>query len=130
MLLSELSADIQQKLIKERAELCSRWKVNTPYQICFTDAEGTRYFTAVRKQSPWNDDKGHYMHFGGGSCWYITYGKIQWSTTKNPVGQVEYIWVKSGKTFNVSRNGTPIPKTLPTKAEVLQLAKNIGNLVI
>ena len=57
MLLSELSADIQQKLRKERAELCSRWKVNTPYQICFTDAEGTRYFTAVRKQSPWNDDK-------------------------------------------------------------------------
>ena len=130
MLLSELDANIQQKLKVERTELHSKWKVNTPYQICFTNAEGTRYFSAVRKQSPWNDDKGHYMNFGGGSCWHITYGKILWSTTKNPVGETEYVWVKSSKIFGKSLNGTIIPSTLPTKAEVLKLAECIGGLVL
>ena len=121
MQLSDLREDIQQQLLAERTTLCSKWKVNTPYQVCFTNAEDTRYFTAVRRQLSWNDDKGNYMPFGGGSVWHITYGKILWSRTKKPMGGFDYIWVRSNKTFGKSANGTEIPKTLATKAEVMQL---------
>lgn len=130
MTLSDLPQEVQQELINERVELCSKWHRNTPYEVCFTNKEGTRYFEARRKQSAYSDDRGNYMPFGGGSQWYIYYGKILWDRRKNPVGEWDYYWVKTGQTFGKSSNGTMIPKSLGKKSEVIELAKNIGILVI
>lgn len=46
------------------------------------------------------------------------------------MGQKTYYWVKSNKTFGKSSNGTIIPTKVGTKKEVLEIAKNIGILVI
>lgn len=130
MTLNDLDFDIKNKLVEQRKELCSKWKKNDSYNICFTNEEGTRYFRATRVVSSWNDDKGNYMPFGGGSCWKIRYGKIKWATEKDPLGGTVYSWVQSRETFSKSVNGTVIPNEVKTKKEVLEIAKQIGTLKI
>ena len=130
MLLSELDQKVQEQLLSERAELSTKWYKNTPYEVSFTNLEGTRYFTAVRKQDPWNDDKGNYMPYGGGSRWHICYGKILWSTGKDPFGGKTYFWKRTSQLFAKSSNGTVIPQSVATKKEVIEIAKRIGILVI
>lgn len=76
MMLDDLDIDIKNSLLESRKNLCSEWKENTAYRVCFTNPEGTRYFRAVRCCVSWGDDKGNYMPFGGGTYWKITYGKI------------------------------------------------------
>ena len=75
MQLSDLNQEIQQKMRKDRALLHQTMKRNTPFEICFTNEEGTRYFKAIRKQHPFTDDKGNYMPYGGGS-YYIAKKKF------------------------------------------------------
>jgi hypothetical protein len=126
--LSELPIEIQTALCEERVKLCEKWKHNDAYNVCFTNAEGTRYFRAHRKTHahPVYD-----MPFGGGSTWEITYGKILWDTRKAPLGdEVEYRWIRSGKVFGKAANGTEIPKRVSTKKEVMEIAKSIGILVM
>lgn len=130
MLLSDLDQKVQEKLLKERAELSTKWHKNTPYEVSFTNLEGTRFFKAVRKQDSWSDDKGNYMPYGGGSHWYICYGKILWATERDPFGEKTYYWKKSNQTFGKSSNGTVIPKLVATKKEVMDIAKQIGILVM
>lgn len=130
MMLDDLDIDIKNSLLESRKNLCSEWKENTAYRVCFTNPEGTRYFMAVRCCISWADDKGNSMPFGGGTYWKITYGKILWKTGRDVMGQKTYYWVKSNKTFGKSSNGTIIPTKVGTKKEVLEIAKNIGNLVI
>lgn len=130
MTLNDLNIEVKNQLIEERKQLCNKWKENSAYRICFTNPEGTRYFLAIRKVLPWNDDKGHYMSFGGGSYWQIRYGKIKWATEKDPIGGKVYLWVKSRETFSKSANGTNIPNEVKTKKEVLEIAKNIGILIM
>lgn len=130
MMLDDLDIDIKNSLLESRKNLCSEWKENTAYRVCFTNPEGTRYFRAVRCCVSWSDDKGNYMPFGGGTYWEITYGKILWTTGKDVMGQKTYYWVQSNKTFGKSSNGTIIPTKVGTKKEVLEIAKNIGILVI
>lgn len=130
MKLDDLDSKIKNELLEQRKELCSKWKQNSAYDICFTNTDGTRYFKAMRVVLSWNDDKGHYMPFGGGTYWKIIYGKIKWATVKNPIGGKDYVWVQSRETFSKSANGTVIPIKLKTKKEVLEIAKQIGTLVM
>lgn len=130
MLLTDLEQSVQDQLRNERESLYSTWFRNTPYEVLFTNKEGTRYFNAIRKQAWWNDNKGHAMPFGGGSEWHIFYGKILWTTRKNPVGGKDYYWTQSSQIFGRSTNGTVIPRTVATKREVLAIAKAIETLII
>ena len=130
MKLDDLDGKIKNELLEQRKELCLKWKQNSAYDICFTNTDGTRYFKAMRVVLSWNDDKGHYMPFGGGTYWKIRYGKIKWATVKNPIGGKDYVWVQSRETFSKSANGTVIPIKLKTKKEVLEIAKQIGTLVM
>ena len=130
MKLDDLDIEIKNELLEQRKELCSKWKQNSAYDICFTNTDGTRYFKAKRVVLSWNDDKGHYMPFGGGTYWQIRYGKIKWATEKNPIGGTVYVWVQSRETFSKSANGTVIPNEVKTKNEVLEIAKQIGTLVM
>ena len=130
MKLDDLDIKIKNELLEQRKELCSKWKQNSAYDICFTNTDGTRYFKAKRVVLSWNDDKGHYMPFGGGTYWQIRYGKIKWATEKNPIGGTVYVWVQSRETFSNSANGTVIPNEVKTKKEVLEIAKQIGTLVM
>lgn len=130
MKLDDLDIKIKNELLEQRKELCSKWKQNSAYDICFTNTDGTRYFKAKRVVLSWNDDKGHYMPFGGGTYWQIRYGKIKWATEKNPIGGTVYVWVQSRETFSKSANGTVIPNEVKTKKEVLEIAKQIGTLVM
>ena len=122
--LSELPVEIQTALRDERILLHSTWKRNDSYNVCFTDKDGTRFFTATRKCIPsYVTDR----PFGGGSYWVVRYGKILWSSKPSPLGTImyEYYW-KKGSCFNKAKNGTEIPNMVATKKEVLALAKAIG----
>lgn len=127
MTLQDLPQEIQNKLRSSRLELHNTWKCNDAYHVCFTDATGTRYFAADRVCMAWNNNHGAYMPFGGGTYWKIRYGKILWDRRKDALGyDYEYFWVRSGKIFNKSANGTDVPKTVGTKKEVMEIAKAIG----
>lgn len=127
MTLKDLPAEIQDYLNTQRATLHETMKTDTPYHVCFVNKEGTRYFEAVRKSECWNDDKGHYMPFGGGSHWCVKYGKVLWDRKKQPLGNgYDYFWVLSNKTFCKAANGTVIIPICDKKAEVLEMAKKIG----
>lgn len=127
--LSQLPESVQNDLRNRRLNLHKEWKKNDPYHILFTNKQGTRYFKADRVTESWNDDKGHYMPYGGGSHWRISYGIIQWDWAHdNTLMEEKYFWVCSKKRFGVSSNKTIIPSALKTKAEVIALAKAIGTL--
>ena len=123
MKFSELPPEIQEKLNKEI--LARRRHVNNSYTIYIHNESGTRYFSAHRRQFPWSDNKGNYLPFGGGSRWEIRYGVVQWHRTRDPFGGVDYEWF-DGKMYRTSANGTPIPSTLPTKKDAIELIKRIG----
>ena len=124
MKLSELPDEVQQKLNKKRTELSSK-RVDTAYRVLLYNKEATRYFEAIRCFNPWNDDKGKYMNFGGGSYWQIRYGAVQGAVRTAPFGGKIYD-LCNGKQYGKSANGTQIPKTLCTKREVLELVSRIG----
>lgn len=124
MKFNELPTDAQISLNRERDELKGKC-VNTPYVIHIYNAEGTRYFYARRISESWNDDKGHYMPFGGGSHWRLSYGAVQFEGYKNPVGERDYR-LCDGKTYGKSVNGTVIPRVVSTKKEVLAIINQIG----
>lgn len=124
MKFSELPAEVQAQLNKQREEL-KRKRINDPYNILLYNEEGTRYFYARRICESWNNDKGAYMPFGGGSHWNIWYGKVQFERFRNPVGEIDYR-LCDGKTYGKSVNGTVIPVSVDTKKEVISIIKAIG----
>lgn len=124
MKLSELPADVQQHLAKQRNELSGK-RINTAYRVELYNADGTRYFQAIRRCKSWIDDKGNYMPFGGGTHWIVRYGAVQWTTRKDPLGGKAYE-LCNGKQYGKSANGTEIPKSLKTKKDVLELVNRIG----
>ena len=124
MKFSELPTEIQERLMKDRLALKNK-NVNTPYEIRLYNEMGTRYFIARRCVHFWNDHKGHYMPFGGGSEWVIRYGMMSICRKRTPAGTF-YFELVEGKLFRQSANGTVIPKCVQTKAEVLEIVKNIG----
>ena len=124
MKLNELSAEWQESLAKDRLELTKK-NTDTPYLVVRYNAEGTRYFRARRCCRSWQDDKGNYMPFGGGTYWTVTYGAVQFRKTRNPMGQPEYE-LCDGKHYDRSSNGTVIPARVGTKKEVLRILNDIG----
>lgn len=128
MKFSELPIEFQEKLSKERA-----WrrgvKRNDGYEILIYNEAGTRYFYARRRCKPWSDDKGHYMPFGSGSYWELYYGAVQFRRTKTPLGDTDYE-LCDGKTYTsrTMEDGrkVEIPKTVPTKKEVVAVINALG----
>jgi hypothetical protein len=126
MKLQDLPQEIQGRLNAERVLLSKCWYKNDSYHITLVSEDGRRFFTAVRKQSPYCNSKGAYMPFGGGSEWHLAYGVVQFDYETEPMGNgKKYFWTK-GKTYGKSANGTVIPKKVNTKEEVLEIAKQIG----
>ncbi|CAG9924819.1 MULTISPECIES: hypothetical protein [Bacteroides] len=125
MKFSELPIDTQQRLNDERSKLSNR-TINNAYEVLLYNQSGTRFFSARRHQSSWQDDKGNYMPFGGGSEWTLQYGCIGFSRKKQVMGY-DYELCR-GKTYSKSANGTIIPAAVKTKKEVLSIAKAIGIL--
>lgn len=123
MKFSELPIEAQQKLNSERIDLHNH-SINSAYEVLLYDKSGRRFFHARRRQYTWNDDKGNYMPFGGGSEWMIKYGCIGFSRIKQVMGY-DYELVR-GKVYSKSANGTIIPASVSTKKEVLSIAKAIG----
>lgn len=123
MKFSELPIDTQQKLNDERLKLSNR-SINDAYEVLLYNQSGSRFFYARRHQRPWQDDKGNYMPFGGGSEWIVQYGCVGFARRKQVIGY-DYELVK-GKLYSKSSNGTVIPSSVKTKKEVLSIAKSIG----
>ena len=123
MKISELPADTQQRLNDERSKLGNRM-INNAYEVLLYNQSGTRFFSARRQQSSWQDDKGNYMPFGGGSEWTIRYGRIDVVRREQVMGY-DYE-LMHGKVYSKSANGTVIPSSVKTKKEVLSIAKSIG----
>lgn len=124
MKISELPIEVQEQLAADRMVLAN--KVSSDgYSVMLYNTDGTRYFSARRYQRAWSNDRGAYMHFGGGSYWKVTYGSVQFARRKNPVGEWEYELV-NGKQYGKSSNGTVIPTQVETKKEVMAIAKAIG----
>lgn len=124
MKFSELPIEVQEHLNEEQKALIHK-NINTAYKIHIYNENGTRYFVATRVCHPWNDNKGNYMPFGGGTSWNIRYGQVGFRSFRNPVGQRDYE-LCNGKAFTKSANGTIIPASLPKKSDVINLIKAIG----
>lgn len=124
MKFEELPQAVQDKLKADREQLPNH-RVNTAYTIELYNAIGTRYFRAQRCCRCWNDTKGNYMPFGGGTYWEISYGKVQVRAYKSCMGTQEYE-LYNGKRFGQSANGTVIPTQLNTKKEVIEIINKIG----
>ncbi len=124
MKFSELPVEVQERLNGERKALANS-KTNTPYKIHLYNKAGTRYFFAVRVCLSWNDGKGNYMPFGGGTYWAISYGAVQFRSYRNPIGQIDYK-LCDGLRYGKSANGTIIPEKLPIKKDVMELIDAIG----
>lgn len=124
MKISELPAEVQEQLARERQAL-ARKKVDTPYEIELYNADGTRYFRARRVQHAWGDDKGNSMPFGGGSHWGVAYGPVRVRRYRSPVGTDEYELYNAAP-FAKSVNGTVVPPSVTTKKEALDIAKTIA----
>lgn len=123
MKFSELPIDTQQRLNDERSKLSNR-SINNANEVLLYNQSGSRFFSARRHQRPWQDDKGNYMPFGGGSEWTVRYGCVGFARKKQVIGY-DYELVE-GKLYSKSSNGTVIPSSVKTKKEVLSIAKSIG----
>lgn len=123
MKFNELPESIQQRLNDERLKLSNR-VINNAYEVLLYNQSGTRFFHARRKQSSWQDNKGNYLPFGGGSEWNIRYGCIGFARKKQVMGY-NYELVRT-KIYSKSANGSVVPTTVKTKKEVIAVAKAIG----
>ena len=123
MKFSELPIDTQQRLNDERSKLSNR-SINNANEVLLYNQSGSRFFSARRHQSSWQDDKGNYMPFGGGSEWTVRYGCVGFARKKQVIGYDHEL--AEGKLYSKSSNGTVIPSSVKTKKEVLSIAKSIG----
>lgn len=123
MKFSELPIEVQEKLNTKRLALRNH-QINDAYEVLLYNQSGSRFFYARRHQRPWQDDKGNYMSFGGGSEWTVRYGCVGFARRKQVIGY-DYELVK-GKLYSKSSNGTVIPSSVKTKKEVILLVHKIG----
>lgn len=120
---NELPVEVQERLKNEQLNLCN-CSFNNSYEILIYNQSGTRFFRAKRYQNSWQDNKGNYMPFGGGSQWIIKYGCMGFIYKKQIMGydyELTY-----GTCYNKSKNGTIIPNSVKTKKEVIEIIKSIG----
>jgi hypothetical protein len=124
MKFSELAKQVQERLVKEKNNLHSK-NINTSYEVLVYNEAGSRFFNAKRVQGSWQDNRGSYMPFGGGSKWILRYGEVGFQTYRNPFGEMD-AELCMGRLFGKSSNGTSIPKSVGTKREVLAIIDQIG----
>lgn len=125
MTFNELPTAVQQQLNNERLALKNKNR-NDAYTILLYNEQGSRYFYARREQRGWYDTKtGNSMPFGGGSYWRIAYGRVQFEVRKDPLGG-KYYELCNGERFTKAANGTEVLRAVPTKKDVLDIAKAIG----
>lgn len=120
MKFSELEKKHQEDLMQQIDKLVSVVR-NTPYLVDVYSK--TRHFYATRVCRSWNDDKGHYMPFGGGSYWKVVYCSLAFSRRIDPFGGI-YYEIVNGKQF--ASKGDVIVENKGTKKEVLELARQLG----
>ena len=123
MRFSELPQQVQDSLTTEKSRLHLK-QVNTAYEVLMYNKAGSRYFNARRVQDSWQGN-GVYMPFGGGSKWIIKYGEMGFRLVRDPFGGIG-AELCMGRRFGKSKNGTVIPNSVATKAEVLVLIAQIG----
>lgn len=124
MKFSELAKQVQERLVKEKNNLHSK-NINTSYEVLVYNEAGSRFLNAKRVQGSWQNNRGSYMPFGGGSKWILRYGEVGFQTYRNPFGEMD-AELCMGRLFSKSSNGTSIPKSVGTKREVLAIIDQIG----
>lgn len=122
MKFSELKEEYQQDLNQQIDKLVSVIR-NTPYVVNVYTR--TRHFYARRVAKCWSDDKGHYMPFGGGSYWRVTYCSLAFSRRIDPFGGFFYEIV-DGKQF--ASKGDVIVENKGTKKALLEYCKLCYNI--
>lgn len=120
---SELPIEMQQQLAADRLALKN---ISTPYRVKVYNQQGTRFLEARRVCRCWQNDRGAYMPFGGGSYWTIRYGVVAWKKVKDLMGKGFSVELADGKLYGAAANGTKIPRDVHTKADVQKLIKAIG----
>lgn len=119
MKFSNLTPQERTRLFEEQKVLCKRWYKNNSKTIIFTNLEGTRFFKAYKlpkTKTLTNSIKG--------GDWMVRYGEIDIQMIDG-----KYQWVRTEVSFS-SSNGTFIPKKVSSKEEALEIAKQIGTLVM
>ena len=94
--------------------------INDAWEIKVYNKAKHRYFHARRVSRP-----GQYAAFDGGSEWRLYYGRISFKAVKDPIGNGFSYHACCGSTFS-KVNGIDIPRSLPKKADVIKLIKQIG----
>ena len=102
-----------EKLIEQRTTLCTKKRINKCREVRFYNEQGTRCFWAYKSI--------------GMQQWNVRYGKVVISQQSN--GKYELTMSRATE-YKQSANGTPIPRTLQSRTQVMELAESIGNLVI
>ena len=127
MRLIDLPENVQNVLRQEKVKYVSK-RINDGYTIHLYSSDGMRYVYARRHAMA-----SQYMSFGGGSYWTIAYGKVQFESYNNPVGERDYRWC-DGMIFGSikKKDGSivEIPKRVDTKKEVIEIIKSIGKFEI
>ena len=123
MNITELPIEMQQQLAADRLALKT---INNPYFVRVHNPQGTRFLEARRVCRCWQNERGAYMPFGGGSYWTIRYGVVAWKKVKDILGGGYSVELADGKLYGAAANGTKIPRDVHTKADVLKLIQAIG----
>lgn len=117
----ELPQEYQNQIKKMRSELRSS---QGPFAVTLYSKKGYIVLIARRCQNAWEDHRtGNRLNFGGGSYWTISVRKVQWSVKKDLMGKGFSLELTNGKRFGLFDDGTRIPETVKTKAEVIEVAK-------
>ena len=127
MKINELPIELQEKIKRLRSELKTK-EVNTPYEVCFYNVAGTRYFRALRICREWRDNNnGNRMPFGGGTYWKVDYGEVGVRRVKDLIGSGFDIELCLGKTYSkvCGEKDIVIPPVLETKKEVMALKSEL-----
>lgn len=120
MTIDELPIEAQQDLRDSKPAFVGR-HINDHREVLLYNEAGTRYFHA------WRVYEG-VRTMGNPSYWKVRYGKVQFATSKDPLGGICYEWC-NGKQFT-SVMGVEIPRGVDTKKQVLAILKQLQELNI
>lgn len=120
---SELTESEQKYINQEWERLCNRKAINTSEVVFFQKANG-RFFKATRGRLA-----AHPSHGSAGGYWAVVYGNCKaWRFCKNPFGEFdpEPAEKRFGSLTKQDGEIVPVPHTVHTKSEALELAKKLG----
>ena len=113
----EYSKEMRNKLLKDKESLCKTALINNDMELRFYNEEGTRCFWAQRKSNPLTRT----------DFWYVSYGLV--SLIEDSEGNP--LWYQNrAALYRKAGNGTEIPFKVDTREQALELARQIGKLVM